>query len=272
MSKAKNKDAALPSNYEELSDFEFIAYADYLSSPYYKSYMEARNRSNIITKRDPYEDAIMASPRGAKTSLGTVYKRRKGFLALVAIFMLVIIAIAALGYLGTIVPEYVSAFVKPGEEVAHLGLTDPVLGALTKFAKMDMTSQFYTDCLAPIDGDTKIASLIAFYGMPIAIALALIFALIIFIVAIVAIAKKGVSKGYVARKCNIGFLSLLVFLLSLFVAAAAIIWNGAALSASLDFFTGKATNVYAGYGLLGLMGVSLLSFICNLFAYKKVRR
>lgn len=274
MSKPKKQNQALPSSHENLSDVEFIANADYLSSPYYRSYLEARNRSTVMSNRCTYDETNTAVAGGLYGVGETVYKRRKGFLAIIAIFMLVILAVAALGYIGTIVPEYVSAFTKPGEEIAHISVTDPVLGALKEFAKMDMISQFHDDFTAVManETETKITTKIVFYGMPIAIALILLLALIVLIVAIVAIAKRSVSKGYVAKKCKLGFLLLLMFLLSLFVAAAAIIWNGAPFSEAIDFFTGKSLNVYAGYGLFALVGASLLGFICNLLAYKKVRR
>lgn len=271
MSNQKNKKEALPVRFEELSDIEFIAYADYLSSPYYKAYLEARNNSNIITKSS--FDNINSSKKRTSDAVIDGYRRRKGFLALIVIFMVAIIAIAALGYIGTIVPEYISAFNKTdGAETQYIGLTDPVMGALTKFANMDMESVFYTDCLENIGDESNLGLKIASFGMPAVVALGLLFALIILIVALVALCKKGTNKGYVAKKSKFGFLSLLLFLFTLFIAACAIVWNGAGLGEIVGFFTNQATNINAGYGLLGLIGLSFLSLIFNWCSYKKVNK
>lgn len=273
MPKSKNKNEALPTSFEDLSDIEFIAYADYLSSPYYKAYLESRKQSNIMGKADPYSTISPAKKRSYVQFGGDGYRRRKGFLALIVIFMIAIIAIAALGYIGTIVPEYVSAFNKvEGEEVVNIGVTDPVLGALTKFASMEIDSYFYTDCLENVEDESNIGLKIACYGMPIVVALSLLFALIILIVALAALCKKGTSKGYVEKKTKFGFLSLLLFLFTLFIAACAIVWNGEGLGEIVGFFTGKATSINAGYGLFGFIGLSLLSLIFNWCSYKKVNK
>jgi|BioPla2DNA2_1021312.scaffolds.fasta_scaffold00028_3 hypothetical protein len=268
---SKKIDKTIPENYEELSDLEFIAYADYLSSPYYRNYLEAKQRSEISQPRDIYADSIRpgASARKVRGDIGITYRRRSGLLALIAIFMLLIIAVAAVGYFD-VYPEYVSAFSRTqGETVDQVDMADPVLGALVKFAKMDFDSIFYDDALATIEDEENIGALIAYYGMPVAIALALLIALIIFITALVAIGKRSIAKGYVAKKTKFGFLSILLFVLSLFVAAAGIVWNGAGFKEIVGFFTGESSYIQAGYGLYALIGLSLISLIFNLFAYKK---
>jgi hypothetical protein len=265
MPNKKNTNQILPKSFEELSDVEFIAYADYLSSPYYKAYIRAKNSSSIIS-----QDNLYAAPNSREAECVS-YRRRKAFLALIVIFMAAILAIGVLGYLGTIVPEYVSAFTKiDGETKTYVGITDPVLAALNKFAGMDMDSVFYADW-KDMPADANIATKIAFIGLPIASALVLLLALIIFIVAIAALAKKGIEKGYVAKKLKFGFLSLLMFLFSLFIAACGVIWNGAGLGEIVGFFTFETTKIYAGFGLFGIVGLSLLSMICNWLSYKKVK-
>ncbi|MDD4316403.1 MAG: hypothetical protein PHC84_04520 [Clostridia bacterium] len=272
MSNQKNQNQALPKSFEDLSDVEFIAYADYLSSPYYKTYLQAKNTSSMVNKEDVYANAIRPNSKsGAAVAGGVAYRRRKGFLALVVIFMVAILAIGVLGYLGNIVPEYISVFTKDDSGVkTYIGITDPIFAALNKFAGMDMDSVFFADWDA-MPADAEIATKIAYFGLPIAAALALLFTLIILIVAIAALAKKGVEKGYVARKCKFGFLSLLLFLFSIFIAACGVIWNGAGLGEIMNFFTASTTKIYAGYGLFGIIGLALLSMICNWLSYKKVR-
>lgn len=271
MPNQKNPNQVLPKSFEELSDVEFIAYADYLSSPYYKTYLQAKHSSSMVHQDDLYANAISPRSRSGAMTMGVSYRRRKGFLALIVIFMAAILALGVLGYLGTIVPEYVSAFTKVEDETKiNIGITDPVLAALNKFAGMEMDSKFYADWNA-MPADADIATKIAFFGLPIVAALALVFALIILIVAIAALAKRGIEKGYVARKLKFGFLSLLLFLFSLFIAACGVIWNGAGLGEIVGFFTFATTKIYAGYGLFGIIGLSLLSMICNWLSYKKVK-
>lgn len=264
MATAKNKsNEAMPLNYKDLSDTEFIAYADYLSSPYYKAYVEAKNQSST-----------MSSANDNKTTKQiNGYRRRKGFLALIVIFMLIVIAIAGLGYLGNIIPEYISAFNKldGGGDIIYISVTDPIMGALKKFAILDVDSYFYDDCLAGVDSQTNIGLKIAAYGMPIVIALYMLLALIIFLVALVALCKKSVSKGYVAKKAKFGYISLLLFLFSLFVTTCAIVWNGKGLSDITKFFTASSTNINAGYGLLAMVGLSFLTMVFNWCSYKKAK-
>lgn len=271
MSKKNDVKKTIPQGYEELSDMEFIAYADYLASPYYKNYLQAKQASEMVQPKDIYAESILSGEGRLQRESGITYRRRKGFLGIIAIFMVVILAIAALGYFN-VLPEYVSAFVKEdGGAVEYVDATDPVLGALVKFVDMDFSSIFYDEALADVENADNIGATIAFYGMPIAMALALILALIILITALVAMGKRALSKGYVAKKTKFGFLSILLFVLTLFVAAAGIVWNGAGLNEIVEFFTGDSSYIQAGYGLYGLVGLSLLSLLCNLCAFKKVK-
>ncbi|MFW5780114.1 MAG: hypothetical protein ACOCWI_01500 [Bacillota bacterium] len=271
MSKKKEINKTIPQSYEELSDMEFIAYADYLSSPYYKNYLQAKQRSEMVEPKDIYAESILPGTGRLQKESGLTYRRRKGFLGLIAIFMVIILAVAVVGYFD-VLPEYSSAFmVEDGSDVDHVDAADPVLGALVKFMDMDFDSVFYDSALAEIEDEENFGAIIAFYGMPIAIALALLIALIIFIAALAAMGKAAVSKGYVAKKTKFGFLSILLFVLTLFVTAAAIVWNGAGLNEIVEFFTGESSYVQAGYGLYALVGLSFLSLIFNLCAFKKVK-
>ncbi len=286
MSKRKRRDFSTSED-RALSKMEMIANADYISSPYYRTYLDATANSGYgsqfgstipqisVGGKGSVSTMSTARPRAAKRTLGTGtagYRRRKGFLLLMAIFMIAILGIAVLGYLGNIIPEYISAFNKvDGEETLYLGLTDPVMGGLKKFAKMDTDSYFYSDYLEDMTGASTIDKIIA-YGMPIAIILSLLFALILFISILVGLFKKGIRKGYVAKKTRLGFLSFLLFLFALVIAGGTFMWNGEGLSNITAFITNKAEKVSAGYGLLGLVGLSLLNLIFSLCTHKKVKK
>lgn len=252
----------------EMSDFEFMAYADYLSSPYYRSYMEARNRPPVITAQRPVQEN--APRRRQQVVLGD-YRRRKGFLILMMLCTLLIIAVAAIGFVGIdAIDDYVAGYATASEE--NIGLLDPVFGLLQSFDITigDKTSVFYEDCLKNIDTETEMLSKVVAYAMPILTALILIFSLAIFIAAIAGLAKKWVGdKKYVNKKVKLVVLSLLVFIFSLLLVVCGTIWDGAGFAGILDFVLGNTTSIVAGYGLYAVVGLSLLNFIFNLFAYKK---
>ena len=269
--KNKESEKFMGKDYENLSDEEFITNVDYLCTPYYQSYMQARSRS-IIQKEESLSNVIPANFNKSRNSqfVGAGIRRRKFFLALIAIFMILLIAVTVFGYIGTIVPEYVSTFVKPGNDaITYIGLTDPVFAVLNKFAGLSMDSVFYTECFENIASETNTGNLIAYYGLPFVALLAILFMIITFIIALVALCKKGTRKGYVAKKTGLGFVTLLLFLFSLFIAAAGIIWNGAGFGEIVNFFTLKSTNIYAGYGLYALVGLSLISMIFSWCSYGK---
>lgn len=283
MSKRKDKEFLAKDN-TAMSQIESLANANYISSPYYRTYLNAtRNQSmggipySTISGggRNTVATMSTARPKSGKkmpTSRVAGYKRRRGFLFLMAIFMIAILGVAVLGYLGNIVPEYISAFNKvDGEETIYLGLTDPVLGALKKFAKMDMDSHFYGDYLENME-QASIMDKVVSYGMPASIALSAIFAFIIFIATLAAFFKKSIRKGYVAKRTRLGLLSFLLFLFTLIITAAAIMWNGEGFGEAIAFFTNSAKSINAGYGLLGVVALSLLNLIFSWCTFKKVKR
>ncbi len=255
---------------DESAEIEALAYSDYLCSPYYRTFYETASKSSIIQKRGLYDNTLTPRRRPA-TAPVRIYRRRKGLAIICAILMVVILAVAALGYIGTIVPEYVSAFVsKDGEELEHIGLTDPVVGGIVKFVDIDLDSVFYTQCLQGMDSNTDIIDTIAFYALPIAIALALVFAFVLLIMMLITAAKKSIQRGYVLKKTGgIVIISLILFVLSLIAAVASVIWNGEGFGEIMNFFTQSTTKVYAGYGMYAFVGLSLLNLIFSLFVQKK---
>lgn len=234
---------------------------DYLVSPYMTNYMKARNPREF---EDSYQkDNIVAKDVG--------YRRRKGFLILVVIFMVAILAIIGLGYL-EIFPEYLSAYERLGEE--YIDITDPIFGGLNKIAGIDIDNQdsiYYNDILKDIDEDTNIGLVIGYYALPVAAALFTLFALIILLIAIAALCKKESSKGYVEKKTKFGFMSILLFVFSLILVIGGLLWVSSSPSFEEigEFFISDSTLVFAGYGLFAFIGLSLLPLIANLFAFKK---
>lgn len=280
MPKPQQQREASPQSFERMADMERIARADYLSSPYYRAFIEARAQSDGYGGIPYYTrsgNSYRQRSSGTAKKRGTFaavqgYRRRKGFIALTLIFMLVIIAIAVLGYIGGIVPEYISLFVKAeGSDLEQISIVDPVMGALKKFAGMETESVFYTEALENVENESNLATKIAYYALPVVIALSVIFALIILIMAFAALCKRGIDKGYVARKTKYGFLCLLLFLFSLFTVVCGIVWNGKGLTEITGFFMSQASYINAGYGLFGLVGCSLLGMIFNWCSYSKVK-
>lgn len=245
----------------EMSDFEFMAYADYLSSPYYRAYMEAKGYPPLTGAAKPVA--------GPVSSVSAKYKRRNGAFIVMALCALLILAVAALGFFGLeSIADYTAAYQEVEEGGQNIGFTDPIFGMLSKFEVYEADSVFYEDALVGLD-EAETLDKIAFYAMPILSALVLIFALVIFIASLAAMGKKAVVKGFVDKKVKLAMLSLIIFIFTLLIAVCGAIWDGAGITGIADFVLGETEAIKAGYGLYAIVGLSLISFLANLFTYKK---
>lgn len=251
----------------EMSDFEFMAYADYLSSPYYRSYMEARGQSPAINAQ---RNTSFNGPRKKRKVLGD-YRRRKGFLILMMLCMALIIAVIAVGYIGIdAIDDYTAVYTDVKAEKS-ISFVDPVFGLLKKFDILkDQDSVFYDNILANLENEEDIMVKIAAYALPILSVLIVILALVVLITALAGLCKKWVgNKKYVNKKVSLVIVSLILFIFSALAVICGAIWDGAGFSGILDFVLGDSAAIAAGYGLYAIVGLSLLSFIFNLFAYSK---
>lgn len=298
MGKSKNYQEPLIEQDLDQNDLNRLAEQNVVMSPYMRNYMEAFNHSlidqqelpttvledqanslDIVTDSNYVSSAYMNTFMDAigqdlepvepveEISFENAYRRRRGFLVIVVILMAAILGIAALGFVGDLIPDFVAAYEKP--ESTYISLTDPIFGALIKFFDFEAESHFYNDCLKYIENESNIGTIIAFYALPLMSALIIIFALISLICALIGLFKKSITQGYVRGRGKYGFLIFLTFIFSLFMAVCGVVWNNEG-GKFIEFFMGDTSFIFIGYGLLAIMAISLVGLIAYLLVYKKV--
>lgn len=274
----------------EMDDIEFITYADYLSSPYYRAYIEAKSRAqgqakSLASASSLYSEANAPTndkreksgkvKSGKAVSEGKLYAKKRGIvLVVIALLMFVVIAVAAVGAIGiTGVDGFVASYIIPGateDANINIGVIDPVLGTIKDLAKVNLDSNFYDCFLASKPANASIITKIAVYAVPAAALLIILFALIGFIKAIVALFAKKTLSGYI-KKRGFGFISIIMFLCGLIMAIGGIYIANIDIAKALDFITQKSTVMNAGFGLYALIALPIITFICSCVSYKKVK-
>lgn len=271
----------------EMDDIEFITYADYLSSPYYCAYIEAKTRAmaqakSLANASSEYSDAKdngryekKDNSKAVKSvNEGKLYAKKRGIvLVVIAVLMLVVIAAAALGAVGIVsVDEFVAAYIIPGASVGNINISiiDPVLGTIKALAKVNFDSNFYETFLASQPANASIMTKVATYAVPAAALLIIIFALIGFIKAIIAIFAKKTLSGKV-KKHGFGLISIVMFLSALIMVVGGIYLANIDIAKALDFITQKGSVLYVGYGLYALIAIPVITFILSFMGYKKIK-
>lgn len=274
----------------EMDDIEFITYADYLSSPYYRAYIDAKCRAkgqaNDWAKASEFRHDQAApvsavsiqekkSGKSSNVKAKKLYEKKRGVaLFIVALFMLVVILAAALGVVNLLnLDAYVAAYIQPGvqaEDNVNISIIDPILGTIKDLAKVNLDSNFYKSYLADNTADADVITKIALYAVPVAALLIIVFAFIGFIKAIVALFAKKTLSGQV-KKYGFGFISIVMFLCALIMAAGGIYVAEIEITKALDYLIGKSTVLNVGYGMYALIAIPIITFVCSCCAYKKAK-
>lgn len=224
---------------------------------------------------------------------GTMKRARRGFMVfLVTLFTLLFVAVGALSFLQLDMLEdynsYLALFNKVEEVVPEgvtleqiengeaeyeyvttaIGLDDVVMS----FAKMFMGDSiegdyyFYNECLALIDG-AETMDMIAYYALPVSLALGLIIALVFFIRAFVSLCTPKRRKLFVLS-------SVLMLVLSIVGIFCGFIWSGLEFADAMVFLNVLeiAAPMQVGYGYLIMTVLSLLTLIASLFAFRSKKK
>lgn len=224
---------------------------------------------------------------------GTMKRARRGFMVfLVTLFTLLFVAVGALSFLQLDMLEdynsYLALFNKVEEVVPEgvtleqiengeaeyeyvttaIGLDDVVMS----FAKMFMGDSiegdyyFYNECLALIDG-AETLDMIAYYALPVSLALGLIIALVFFIRAFVSLCTPKRRKLFVLS-------SVLMLVLSIVGIFCGFIWSGLEFADAMVFLNVLeiAAPMQVGYGYLIMTVLSLLTLIASLFAFRSKKK
>ena len=204
-----------------------------------------------------------------KKAVKRYISERPGAHAIILILSLVVIGVAVLGCItGMIniapVDEYITLFNTAGSD-RNIDVIDPVLALVNNFVNLGLSngySQFFQ--LADIQ------DVIAVYAVAGSVLLILILAICYFIMSIVALASKKDNNGYV-KKLGFGAVSIIMFICSLIVLVGGFMLSGLTLDMDgiLAFLLPDGTKFCAGYGLFGLIAISILTFICSCCGYKR---
>lgn len=243
-------------------------------SPYYTSFVDSYDQKfdEMISYNEApvsapsYEAPVEVKKEKAKKVLAPGSVKKRGFIVfLVLLFMVVVLAVGVLGFIGLeFTNDYVGIFNTAGKTVYF---HDPIFGAVEAWGA-DLIEEklgdsvYYDNYLSTLQTD-NVAVKISSYVLPIALVLIALFALIVVIKALVALFGKKARK--------LGFLSLLIAIFGLFVAGCGVIWNNMGISQIISVLTGEAANVNATYGLYALIGLPLIAAILSAFAYKKIK-
>lgn len=177
----------------------------------------------------------------------------------VLLMSVLFIAVIVVSYFGKSIYEGLTLYRNLQFE-KDISFIDPIFGILNLIKPNIIASNYYDIYLQNITNVP--ARLIAFYGLPAAILLAVVCALVLFIKSILALSGKK-------EKVKFGFWTLFMFVLCLFIGVVGIVANGAPLAESLNPLIGKGAILNVGYAYYGAVGVSLLAFIFAIFSAGK---
>lgn len=268
---------------EEMSDSEFISYADYLSSPYYRAYITAKCRGEgeetvcATESRAQNADNKAEKSRKAKKQkkakrAPALYVKKRAFpLVLIAILTAVVIAVGVLGFLNIDnISGYASIYSVPQKDGTTISvpLTDPIIGMIKSFVNLDTESYFFAEYMDGRLESMDVLTKISVYAIPVAALIIVLFAVIGFIKAIAALCAKRKSNGYYG-KFKFGFLSVASFLSAVILFFGGLYVSGISLESALDFILFKSDTMQAGYGLYALVIIPIITFILTCTCYKK---
>jgi hypothetical protein len=229
----------------------------------------SRSNDNAKSKRSKKPAYNGKSIKGANYS-----KKRSLAHILIALFLLVVLAVALLSFFNIDATEsFVSVYVKKGvneETSVNIGLLDPIFGLVKKVAKADVDSFYFDSYISNMSAETDIMTKISLYAVPIAALLIVVSALIGFFKSIAALISKRYGNGFY-KKYKFGFMSLVMLLSALILLVGGMFASGAEISSILDFVLGKTNALNAGYGLYALIVLPIITFLLSLVSYKKTK-
>lgn len=296
MAKKKNNQVdPIKKDIDKMSDTEFITYADYLASPYYRAYVNARVRTQAnamaaqakrpspAPAQAPANRPVESLPKNRRE------KKRTVFLVLILLLTVITLLLAATYFINVdVLLKYTSVYTVPeGKQVeivneetnektiekvaVSVAMADPAIGMVKNFVEMDMESQYFDRYIDGKVDKAGVMTQIAVYAVPVAIAVIVICAIIAFFKSLAALFAGRKPDGYY-KKIGFGFLAILMFLCGLIVAVGGLYVSGIGFDGVVEFLTFKATSLQAGYGLYALIALPILIFIFSCASYKKIKR
>lgn len=255
------------------------------ATPYYLTYLAAYNKRPFY--EEPVEPVIVDNRKEPK---------RTGVVILMAVISFLIVAFIAVGFLG-LMPSITALYANPADEVVeeaedadvayadtvddadveadadadaeeeavaagtYIGIDDIFKSTLKKFGMLETEEElvFYTECLADID-NVDTTTMLAYYAIPVSIALTLIVGLYIFIKSMIAI--------FTSKRRSFSYISLILLLFSLLGVFGGVVWNAEPLSSIVYFFAMNGLNMVLGFGYIIIIVLEILLLVSSFFAYR----
>lgn len=262
----------------EMDDIEFIAYADYLSSPYYRAYIEAKTKTqgqirDLVIASSVQADAAAKTEKVSSVKESKLYTKKRGVaLVVIAIFMFVVIAATALGVVSIGgIDNFVAAYTVPGTaegEDINISIADPMLGLIKDLTKVEFDSNYFATFLAVKTANADIITKIALYAVPAAALIIIVLAVIGFVKALAAIFAKKTLSGKI-KKSGFGLISIIMFVSALIMLVGGVFVANIEIASALEFLTQKSAVMNVGFGLYALVAIPIITFICSCVSYKK---
>lgn len=275
MAKKSKKNGSHVKDISEMTDTEFVKNIDYLSSPYYRAYVNARVRAEL--GYNAWQDGVdmREAERAERVTEGkkrAYVNKRHVAVILITVLLLVMLAVSVIGLIdGLTFSKYFSVFAIPnsdGGDVEYVTLTDMTLGL---FGGENRASSLYFKSILSdkLDGAATMQK-ITFYAPPVA-------SLLLFVITAFGFLKSllslfGGAKNGAYHKYKFGFISILLFLCSAVVVLGGAYTVKMTAEAMGDFFLIKSNVLNAGYAAYAILIIPVITFILSCVSYRKEKK
>lgn len=144
------------------------------------------------------------------------------------------------------------------EEAAEAAAAEPAEGETE-----ERELYFYDNALSKLE-DAELVTKLAYYAIPISVALAAVLAVLIIIKSIVGLAGQ--------KRRKMSYLVILMLLITLLGVVGGLVWNNEPMSEMTGFLMRSGTNLILGFAFYALLIVEVLALIFSFFAYKSKKK
>lgn len=265
---------------KELSDSEFMERVEKLGIPFYRDYLNAPRCADVLidgylsatdigilaenAKIDVEEPKVVKNePIDTPCDKKCYNKKRVLFPILIALFSLLLIASVAVGIIGnTGLEHYTSTLV--GE--TDMDIAEPVLATINYHFSLGLETEF----IKFFDAAYTWKEFFPVYAVAAATLIYIICIIVAFIKSIACVFSS--KKDGLYKKYRFGALGFIMFLLSLIIFAGGFYLSGNGIGDILKFVLPAEAGISgltAGYGLLAMIVIPILTMICSGLSYRK---
>ncbi len=273
MAKKSKKNGPYIKDISEMDDTEFVKNIDYLSSPYYRAYVNARVRAEL--GYDAWQNGVdmrEAERAAATDGKKRAYVNKRTFaVILITLLLLVMAAICAIGLFELSFSDYTAVFVVPqnhGED-EYVTMTSLVQGLFDDY-DFHNVSDYFKSVFNEKTENASAMEKIALYAAPVACVILFVITVFGFLKSLVSLFRGAKNGAY--HKYKFGFISILTLLCSAVIIFGGMYIFGMTADAIGDFFMGTSTVLNASYGAYAILVIPVLTFILSCVSYKKEKK